>query len=113
MGMPIKLEYGILTNGSGRLYIFCDLVIQIAKPLKNIMVVRVTMKAGIPNLATDKPLIKPMNMPTKTMPVTPAVMASNDPDQMPVSELIRYPPTTLVTAIMEVTERSIPPVSMT
>ncbi len=98
-----------MVNAFGSPLIFWDWVDQMATPLTSIMVVRVAMKAGMRQIVTAAPLMAPSVAPTSSIAITPSGTASALPASKPSSALMIFVPTTLARAIMEVTERSMPP----
>jgi hypothetical protein len=92
---------------------FCELVTHTASPLKKIIPVSVTMNGGIRNPTTATPFNPPITAPTPTIASTPTGTASGCPASHPCSPLITAAPNTLATAIIEVTDKSIPPVIIT
>ena len=63
--LPIELPSGV-----------SSVVIQMARPEKNIIVVSVTMKGGMLNRVMQAPLSAPRALPTATKVTMPALMAS-------------------------------------
>src|SRR5688500_6318796 len=96
-------------NAAGRPPMFLDCVSQIAKPLKNIIVVSVTMNAGIRSRAIAKPLSEPSAAPSSSIVTTAAGVAGSAPASQPLVAFMIIAPTTLANAIIDVTDRSMPP----
>ena len=53
---------------------FCDLVIRIASAEKKVWEIRVTIKGGIFNFATNTPLMAPIKMPTTSIIIIPSTV---------------------------------------
>jgi hypothetical protein len=104
---PRALKWG------GRPPMPCDWVIQRAKPPKNMSEVRVTTKAGMRATTTARPLKSPMPAPVASMRARAPGTAQGEPRSQPVSPFIVIAPSTLVTATIEPTERSMPPPTST
>jgi hypothetical protein len=90
-----------------------DLVSQIPSPLKNIIVVSVTMNGGMRRRTIASPFNAPMNIPTRSIATIPTGIARGLPARGPSSLVITAAPVMLQTATTEVRERSIPPVIKT
>ncbi len=78
------------------------------KPLKNIRVVNVTINGGMENNATARPLRRPMAAPIAIMAQRATGTAQKLPASKPVSPFMISAPVTLLRAMTDVTDRSIP-----
>jgi len=87
---------------------FFDCVDHTANPLRNIIDASVTMKAGSRNNVIRAPFNAPNPVPSASIASTPISVGTPWP-----SLDISFAPATLVSAMMDVTERSIPPMIIT
>ena len=88
----------------------CDRVHTIARPLENVITASVARNGGMRRRATARPLARPMARPTASMAAMPAAAL---PGKTPPLSVITFAPATLASAIVAVTERSIPPATRT
>ena len=84
-----------------------------AKPLKNIIEVSVTINGGIRNATTAAPFNNPKSAPRNSMASAPAGADHRLPPSQPLLEFIIMAPLTLVRAMIEVADKSMPPVIRT